>query len=101
MVDVYKTHLRLLECPLVCHGAKLEESVLLVVVVMDDRNAVLKRFSPLKDLSAEQLVTGSVHSIVTNALMLGYIELACLTVTTGVDGKANYIVRAPVDVAPT
>ena len=68
-------------------------------VVMDDRNAVLMHFSPVKDLSAEQLVTGSVHSIVTNALMLGYIELACLTVTTGVD--TNYILRAPVDVAPT
>ena len=41
-------------------------------VVMDDRKAVLIRFSPLKDRSAEQVVTGRVHKILNKALILGY-----------------------------
>ena len=56
-------------------------------VVMEDRKAVFVRFSPLKDLSAEQLVTGRVHKMVTNTLMLGYMEVACLRVVVGLDGK--------------
>ncbi len=35
-------------------------------VVIDDRTAVLILFRPLKDLSAEQLVTGRVHNILTS-----------------------------------
>ena len=52
-------------------------------VVIDDRIAVLIRFSPLNDHSAEQLVTGSVHKILTKARMLGYMHMACLKVTGG------------------
>ena len=58
-------------------------------VVMDDQKAVLIHFrlDLLKDCSAKQLVTGRVHSILTNALMFGYIEVACLRITAGLDGK--------------
>ncbi len=49
-------------------------------VVVDDRTAL---FRPLKDLSAEQLVTGRVHNILTKALMLGKMVVACLRVTVG------------------
>ena len=56
-------------------------------VVIDDRIAVLNRFSPLNDLSAEQLVTGSVHKILTKARMLGYMPVACLRVTVGLRGR--------------
>ena len=56
-------------------------------VVMDNRNGVLIRFRLLKDLSAEQLVTGRVHRILINTLMFGYIEVTCLRAAAGVDGK--------------
>jgi hypothetical protein len=56
-------------------------------VVMEDRNAVFDRFSPLNDRSAEQLVTGKVQRIVINTLMFGYIDVACLRVMVGVTGK--------------
>lgn len=42
-------------------------------VIIVDRKGVLILLSALKDLSAEQLVTGKVHMMAINALMLGYI----------------------------
>ena len=57
---------------------------------MGDRKAVFVRFNPLKDLSAEQLVTRKVHKMVTNTLMFGYIEVACLRVVVGLDGKLDW-----------
>ena len=56
-------------------------------VPMDDRKAVLILFIPLKDLSAEQLVTGRTHRIVHKALILGYIAVACLRASVGLLGK--------------
>ena len=56
-------------------------------VVIDDRTAVLILFRPLKDLSAEQLVTGRVHNILTKALILGNMVVACLRVTVGLRGR--------------
>ena len=50
------------------------------MVVIDDRKAVLMRLSPLKVLSAEQLVTGRVHKMLINARMLGYFVEVCLIV---------------------
>ena len=40
-------------------------------VDIDDRRAIYIRFTPLKDLSTKQLVTGRVHKILTSALILG------------------------------
>ena len=54
---------------------------------MDERNGVLIRFRLLNALSAEQLVTGRVHRMLTNALIFGNIVVACLRVTAGLDGK--------------
>ena len=56
-------------------------------VVMADRKGVLIRFRLLKDLSAEQLVTGRVHRILSKALMFGNIEVACLRAAAGMEGK--------------
>ena len=56
-------------------------------VTIDERRGVLILLSPLNDLSAEQLVTGSVHKIVTNALILGYIGVTWRSVTVRVEGK--------------
>ena len=56
-------------------------------VVMDERIRDLIRFSPLKDLSAEQLVTGRMQKILTKTLMLGYIEDTFLRVSASVEGK--------------
>lgn len=56
------------------------------MVVIAALKGVLIRFSPLKDLSAEHDVTGSVQRIVTRALMFGYIELMCLRVSVRLDG---------------
>ena len=47
----------------------------------------LIRFRLVKDLSAEQLVTGRVHRILIRAFTFGYIEVACLRATAGLDGK--------------
>ena len=49
-------------------------------VVIEDRKAVFIRFSPLKDLSAEQVVIGRVHKMLTSALMFGYMDVTCLRV---------------------
>ena len=54
---------------------------------MEDRKAVFVHVNPLKD---EQLVTGKVHKMVTNTLMFGYIEVACLRVVVGLDGKLDW-----------
>ena len=55
-----------------------------------DRRSIFIRFSPsLKDLSAEQLVTGRVHNILTSSLIFGYIKVVCLRVVVGVDGKLS------------
>ena len=59
-------------------------------VEIDDRRAIFIHFSPLKDLSAEQLVTGRLHKILTIALIFGYIEVLCLRVVVGVDGKLSW-----------
>ena len=59
-------------------------------VNIDDRRAIFIRFSPLKDLSAEQLVTGRVHKILTSNLIFWYIEVVCLRVVVGVDGKLSW-----------
>ncbi len=69
-------------------------------VVIDDRTAVLILFRPLKDLSAEQLVTGRVHNILTKALMLGNMVVACLRVTVGLCGRLLYL-HGPYSIAPT
>lgn len=42
-------------------------------VTIEDRRGVLILLSALKDLSAEQLVTGKVHMMAISTLMLGYI----------------------------
>ena len=47
-------------------------------MVINDRKVVLMRLSPLKDVSAEQLVTGRVHKMLINARILGYIVEVCL-----------------------
>ena len=59
-------------------------------VDIEDLRAIFIRFSPLKDLSAEQLVTGRVHMILTSALKFGYIEVVCLRVVVGIDGKLSW-----------
>ena len=56
-------------------------------VPMDDLKADLILFIPLKDLSAEQLVTCRTHRIVNKALILGYIAVACLGASVGLLGK--------------
>ena len=59
------------------------------MVVIADLNGVLMRFNPLKDLSAEQVVTGNVQRILIRALILGNIELTCLIVRVGLEGRLN------------
>ena len=56
-------------------------------MVIEDLKAVLIRLSPLKDLSAEQLVTGRVHKMQIKALMFGYIAEVCLIVVVGLTGR--------------
>ena len=56
-------------------------------LVIADLNSVFILFSPLKDLSAEQLVTGRVQRILTRAVMLGYIGPTCLNVSVRLVGK--------------
>ena len=56
-------------------------------VVIHERKTVLTRFSPLKDLSAEHVVTGRVHRILTSVVMLGHIQVVCRRVSLGVDGR--------------
>ena len=56
-------------------------------VVIHERKAVLTRFSPLKDLSAEHAVTGRVHMILTSVVMLGHIQVVGRRVSLGVDGR--------------
>ena len=54
---------------------------------IDERNVVFVRFSPLNDLSAEHVVTGSVHKMLSSTRMFGYIELAYLSAPKGLEGK--------------
>ena len=56
-------------------------------MVIEDLKAVLTRLSPLKDLSAEQLVTGRVHKMLIKALMFGYIAEVCLIVVVVLNGR--------------
>ena len=56
-------------------------------VPIDDRRAVFIRFTALKDLSAEQLVTGNVHRILARARMLGNIVVAWRRACVGELGK--------------
>ena len=56
-------------------------------MVIEDLKAVLIRLSPLKDLSAEQLVTGRVHKMLIKALMFGYIAKVCPSVVVGLNGR--------------
>ena len=56
-------------------------------VIIEDRRGVLILFSPLKDLSAEQLVTGKVHMMVISTWMLGYIGVTRRRVEERVVGK--------------
>ena len=56
-------------------------------VTIDDRTAVFILFMALNDRSAEQLVTGRVHKILSSARMLGNIAVACRRVYVGVFGK--------------
>ena len=63
-------------------------------VVIDDRKGDLIRFRLLKDLSAEQLVTGRVHRILISALTFG-------SSMQQQDWKANCFVHDPLDAAAT
>ena len=56
-------------------------------LVIADLKGVLILFRPLKDLSAEQLVTGRVQRNFTRAVMLGYMELTCLKMSVRYVGK--------------
>ena len=56
-------------------------------MVIEDLEAVLIRLSPLRDLSAEQLVTGRVHKMLIKALMFGYIAEVCLIVAVELNGR--------------
>ena len=59
-----------------------------LVLVIVDLNGVLILFSLLKDLSAEQLVTVRVQSILIRTEMLGYMELIiCFKVSVRLVGK--------------
>ena len=62
-------------------------SLVSLVLVIVDLNGVLILFSPLKDLSAEQLVTRRVQSILIRTEMLGYIQLICFKVSVILVGK--------------
>ena len=57
-------------------------------VPMDDRRVV---FTALNDRSAEQVVTGSMQRILSNARMLGNIEVECLRACVG--WLVNWFVR--------
>ena len=57
------------------------------MVVIADLKGVLIHFNALKDLSAQQVVTGSVQRILTIVLILGKIELICLMVSVGLEGR--------------
>ncbi len=54
-------------------------------MVIEDLKAVLICLSALKDLSAEQLVTGGVHKMLIKALMFRYIAEVCLIVVVGLN----------------
>ena len=56
---------------------------------MVDLKGVLILLNPLKDLSAEQLVTGKVQRILTRAVMLGNMGLTCLKVSARFVGKLH------------
>ena len=56
-------------------------------VVIEERVNVFVLLSPLKLLSAVQLVTGIVHNTLSRTLMLEYIEVACLRADRGFVGK--------------
>ena len=57
------------------------------MVVIADLKGVLICFNALKDLSAEQVLTGSVKRILTRVSILGKIELICLMVRVGLEGR--------------
>ena len=69
------------------HDVCGEVSVVNRQLVIAHLNGVFILFSPLKDLSAEQLVTGRVERILIRAVMLGYMELTCLRVSMRLVGK--------------
>ena len=56
-------------------------------VPIDDHKAVFISFTALKDLSAEQLVTGNVHRIQISVRMLGNIVVACRSACVGMLGN--------------
>ena len=56
-------------------------------MVIENLEAVLIQLSPLKDLSAEKLVTGRVHKMLIKALMFWYIAEVCLIVAVGLNGR--------------
>ena len=60
--------------------------VSLVLVIVDLKGALIL-FSPLRDHSAEKLVTGRVQSILIRIEMLGYMELICFKVSVRLVGK--------------
>ena len=57
------------------------------MVVIADLKGVLIHFNALKDLSTEQVVTGSVQRILTRVSIMGKIELICLIVSVGLEGR--------------
>ena len=58
-------------------------------VPIDDHKGVFIRFNVLKDLSAEQVVTRSVHIMLKILRMLGNMAVACLSALAGVVGKLS------------
>ena len=52
-------------------------SIIVVAKTLTIEGQSFFHFNLLKDLSAEQLVTGRVHKILTSALIFGYIEVVC------------------------
>ena len=56
-------------------------------VVIEDLREVLICFRKLKDLSAEQLVTGRVNKILTKTSILGYMEVICGRVVVVLVGR--------------
>ena len=57
------------------------------MLVIVDLNEVLLLFRLLKDLSAVEVVNGSVHRVFIRAVIFGYMELMCLNVCVRPLGK--------------
>ena len=62
-------------------------SPLSLLFVILDQNVVFILFKLLNNLSAEHVVMGRVHRILTRATMLGYMLLMCLGVRMRLLGK--------------